>query len=119
MSKPVSRSNLKKKNDIPESIFAQMRTCQTAANEFLRQYWSAIYPPSDSQTLGISTPAQKAAKAAKMIGYLASTQEKVDAIVKAASSAGAEPAKIEVAMKPVVNAVEKALQFHRNRKPVR
>ncbi len=116
-----------------------MRTCQTAANEFLRQYWSAIYPPSDAQTLGISTPAQKAAKAAKMIGYLASTQEKVDAIVKAASSAGAEPAKIEVvsgftkmlkilrgsypqriqAMKPVVNAVEKALQFHRNRKPVR
>ncbi|KLO05745.1 hypothetical protein SCHPADRAFT_910823 [Schizopora paradoxa] len=108
------------KNDIPESVFSQMRTCQTAANEFLRQYWSSIFPPpSDPQTLGTSTPAQKAAKAAKMIGYLASTQDKVDAIIKAASSAGAEPAKIEVAMKPVLNAVEKALQFHRNRRPIR
>lgn len=84
-------------DDIPESVFSQMRTCQTAANEFLRQYWSSIFPPpSDPQTLGTSTPAQKAAKAAKMIGYLASTQDKVDAIIKAASSAGAEPAKIEV-----------------------
>ena len=74
-----------------------MRTCQTAANEFLRQFWSAIYPPpSDLQTVSSSTPAQKAAKAAKMAGYLAKTPEKVNAIVETARAAGIDAAKIEV-----------------------
>ena len=51
-------------DDVPEPLFRQMRTCQTAANEFLRQFWLAIYPPSsDAQTASSSNPALKAAKA--------------------------------------------------------
>ena len=105
-------------DDIPENLFTQMRTCQTAVNEFLRQYWSSIYPsPMDGNTL--ATPAQKAAKAAKMIGYLSRTPEKIAAIVQTARNEGVDPAKIESAMKPVLNAVEKALVFNKNRKPMR
>ena len=74
-----------------------MRTCQTAANEFLRQFWSSVYPPaSDAQNPVSSTPTQKIAKAAKMAGYLANTPEKVEAIVRAAVSLDCDPHKIEV-----------------------
>ncbi|KAI5123068.1 hypothetical protein M0805_000502 [Coniferiporia weirii] len=106
-----------RKNDIPQSLFVQMRTCQTAANEFLRQFWSSVYPPpAEGHVLAAATPAQKAAKIAKMAGYLAKTPEKVDAIVQTARSEGFDPVKIEVAMKPVLAAVDKALQFHASRR---
>ncbi|EIN11764.1 hypothetical protein PUNSTDRAFT_50633 [Punctularia strigosozonata HHB-11173 SS5] len=105
-----------RKNDIPEHLFRQLTTCQTAANEFLRQFWSAIYPPpSDAPVLSASTPAQKAAKAAKMAGYLSKTQEKVDALVRMATAEGVDPSKVEIAMNPVLNAVNHALAFHRTR----
>lgn len=72
-----------------------MTACQTAANEFLRQFWLAIYPPlSDLQTASAATPAQKAAKAAKMIGYLEQTSEKVNGLVQTASRSGVDPGKI-------------------------
>ena len=29
----------------------QLTTCQTAAKEFLRQFWTSIYPPPDLRTL--------------------------------------------------------------------
>ena len=104
-----------------------MRTCQTAANEFLRQFWSAVYPPMDG-TVPLSAP-QKNAKISKMTGYLAKTPEKVNAIINTARQSGLNAAKIEVvsiaplinrialftddiqAMRPVLAAVEKALQF--------
>lgn len=74
-----------------------MTTCQTAANEFLRQFWTSIYPaPSELQTLTVSTSAQKAAKAVKMVGYLSKTQEKVDALIHTAQAEGVDPKKIEV-----------------------
>lgn len=74
-----------------------MTTCQTAANEFLRQFWLAIYPPSnESQALSVATPAQKAAKAAKMAGYLGKTHEKVEALVSAARQEGADYARVQV-----------------------
>ena len=83
-------------DDVPEALFRQMRTCQTAANEFLRQFWLAIYPPSsDLQTASLTTPAQKAQKAAKMIGYLEKTHEKVNAIVYAASQEGVDAARVK------------------------
>ncbi|KAF9263313.1 hypothetical protein L218DRAFT_959330 [Marasmius fiardii PR-910] len=108
---------LSRKNDLPEGLFMQMRTCQTAANEFLRQYWQATYPSlNDSQTLSLVTPAQRAAKAAKMIGYLSKTREKVDAIVQAAQQQDIHPQRVLVAMEPLLNAVEKAVEFHRNKK---
>ncbi|OJT15757.1 RNA polymerase II transcription factor B subunit 1 [Trametes pubescens] len=111
----ASRLDVKmRKHDIPDGLFRQMTTCQTAANEFLRQFWLAIYPPpSESQTLAPATPAQKAAKAAKMVGYLGKTHEKVEALVRAAHQEGVDPARVKIAMKPVVDAVDKALEFWR------
>ncbi|KAK7472733.1 RNA polymerase II transcription factor B subunit 1 [Stygiomarasmius scandens] len=104
-----------KRNDIPEALFRQMRTCQTAANEFLRQFWTATYPPiTDGPSL--TTPAQRAAKASKMIGYLSKTPEKVAAIVQTAKQQGVDPGRVEVAMKPVLDAVDRALAFQRNKK---
>jgi len=83
--------------DIPEGLFQQMITCQTAANEFLRQFWSAIYPsPVDSQSISsIATPAQRALKAAKMVGYLSRTPEKVEALVRMAQQHGVNGSKVE------------------------
>ncbi|KAH7888489.1 hypothetical protein F5I97DRAFT_705024 [Phlebopus sp. FC_14] len=105
-----------KKDDLPPDLFRQLTTCQTAANEFLRQFWTSIYPPpSDLPTSTATTPSQKAAKAAKMVGYLAKTHEKVEALVRTAVQAGVEAARVEVAMKPILNAVDHALAFYRNR----
>ncbi|TFY80605.1 hypothetical protein EWM64_g3406 [Hericium alpestre] len=107
-----------RKRDIPEDIFRQMRTCQTAANEFLRQFWSSIYPSTaELQSLAPATPAQKAAKAARMATYLSKTPEKVMAIVVAAQKAGVDHRKVEIGMKPIMDAVDKALAFWQTRKP--
>jgi len=73
-----------------------MTTCQTAANEFLRQFWLATYPPpAEAQTGGASTPAQRATKAAKMIGYIAKTPEKVQALVQMAQQHGIESVRVQ------------------------
>jgi transcription initiation factor TFIIH subunit 1 len=122
-------------DDIPPELFSQMTTCQTAANEFLRQFWSCMYPPAaEQQALAPATPSQKAAKAAKMIGYLGKTPEKVDALIRTAQVEGIDATKVEIvrafalsyylttqyklqAMKPILDAVDRALAFHRSRKP--
>ncbi|KAG6842122.1 hypothetical protein C0991_001615 [Blastosporella zonata] len=105
-----------RKNDIPDGLFRQMTTCQTAANEFLRQFWSAMYPPPmDVQTLNVATPAQRAAKAAKMIAYAAKTREKVEALVGVARTHGVDPGRVETALKPVLSAVDQALAFHQRK----
>lgn len=93
-----------------------MTTCQTAANEFLRQYWSSTLPPAP-ELEGIATASKedRAAKAAKMIGYLAKTYEKVQAIVMTARAHNVDSAKVEVAMKPVLDAVNHAIAFNRSR----
>jgi len=109
-----------RKNDIPDGLFRQMTTCQTAANEFLRQYWSTIHPPLvDLPVVTLPTPAQRAAKATKMIAYLAKTREKVEPLVKIAQQHGVDPSRIETAMKPILNAVDRALAYDRTRKPIR
>jgi transcription initiation factor TFIIH subunit 1 len=78
----------------------QMTSCQTAANEFLRQYWSSVYPPSsDVQTAAVMTPAQRSAKGLKMIGYLSRTQEKVDALIKTAQKEGVDHERVREASK--------------------
>ncbi|KAF9469932.1 hypothetical protein BDZ94DRAFT_1243580 [Collybia nuda] len=105
-----------RKNDIPDGLFRQMTTCQTAANEFLRQFWSSMYPPPmELHTTMIATPAQRTAKAAKMIGYISKTHEKVNALVQMAQQHGVDPARVETALKPILNAVDQALVFHRNK----
>jgi transcription initiation factor TFIIH subunit 1 len=73
-----------------------MTTAQTAANEFLRQFWLAIYPPAgDPPPGGAQTPAQKAAKAARMASFLERTPEKVDALVRVAQREGIDYTKVE------------------------
>lgn len=86
----------KHKADIPEDIFRQMRTCQTAANEFLRQFWSAIYPPAGETLGGPTTLAQKTAKATRMAGYLTKTPEKVAAIIRAAEMARVDRVRVQI-----------------------
>ena len=86
--------------DIPKSLLTQMTTCQTAGNEFLRQFWSAIYPPpSDLQTLATASPMHKAAKADRMADYLSRTPVKVDALVQAARQEGVDPARVQFVRK--------------------
>lgn len=83
-------------DDIPDGLFRQMTTCQTAANEFLRQFWFAMYPPLvEPQTVTVATPTQRATKAAKMIAYISKTHEKVDALVRIAQQHGVDPGRIE------------------------
>ncbi|KAH0827365.1 hypothetical protein J3R83DRAFT_4014 [Lanmaoa asiatica] len=104
-----------RKPDFPPDLFRQLTTCQTAANEFLRQFWTSIYPPPSDLPTPTSTAVQRSAKAAKMAGYLGKTHQKVDALVRAAVLEGVEGNRIVVAMKPLMDAVEHALAFHRAR----
>ncbi|KAJ6499050.1 hypothetical protein C8R45DRAFT_980909 [Mycena sanguinolenta] len=105
-----------RKNDLPDVLFHQMTICQTATNEFLRQFWSSMYPPAaEVQVVAVATPAQRAAKAAKMIGYLSKTQEKVDALVYMGPQHNVDPARIEIAMKPVLSAARRAIEFHQTK----
>ncbi|KAG2354888.1 hypothetical protein BDR07DRAFT_1428008, partial [Suillus spraguei] len=103
-----------RKTNFPPTLFRQLTTCQTAANEFLRQFWTSLYPPPMTATSS-ATPSQNAAKAAKMAGYLSKTREKVDALVRASQLEGVEPERVEVAMKPLLDAVDHALAFYRAR----
>lgn len=80
-------------DDIPPYILQQITSCATATNEFLRQFWKALYPapPQESgSTLSTLTPAQREAKMIKMIGYIARTHEKVGAVILTAQHAGVE-----------------------------
>ncbi|KZS93922.1 hypothetical protein SISNIDRAFT_453637 [Sistotremastrum niveocremeum HHB9708] len=114
----AARLNSKlRKSDIPEHLLRQMTTCQTAANEFLRQFWSAFFPPShELQTAATSTPAQRAAKATKMIGFLKKTPEKIAALVQAAKREGVSTTRVEAALQPLSTSVQKALEFYNSRK---
>lgn len=85
-------------DDIPDALFRQMTICQTATNEFLRQFWSSMYPPAaEVQVVAVATPTQRAAKAAKMIAYISKTQEKVDALVYMGPQHNVDPSRIETA----------------------
>ncbi|KAF9233320.1 hypothetical protein BU15DRAFT_54043 [Melanogaster broomeanus] len=117
----ASRLDMKtKKSDFPPDLFRQLTTCQTAANEFLRQFWTSLYPPPSDLPLPSTsspsvTPAQRLAKAGKMAGYLGKTHEKVDALVRAAGVEGVDGTRVAVAMKPTLDAVDHALAFYRAR----
>ena len=84
--------------EIPDALLRQMTTCQTAGNEFLRQFWSAVYPAaSDLQTLAAAaSPAHKAAKVDRMADYLSRTPAKVDSLVHMARQEGADPVRVQV-----------------------
>ncbi|KAF8628918.1 hypothetical protein AX15_003696 [Amanita polypyramis BW_CC] len=106
-----------RRSDIPDGLFKQMKSCQIATNEFLRQYWTSVYPPiTELQNLNTASPAQRAMKAAKMIGYIAQTPEKVTLLKRIAEQSGVDSTRIDMAMKPILSAVETALAFNRTRK---
>ncbi|KAI0031749.1 hypothetical protein K488DRAFT_51454 [Vararia minispora EC-137] len=109
----IAQNGTDRDDGIPETVLRSMRSCHAAANEFLRQFWTAIYPPPvEAQTLGPPpTPAQKQAKAARMISLLARTSEKVAIVVREAGAAGADRRRVELAMQPVLDAAEHALAF--------
>jgi transcription initiation factor TFIIH subunit 1 len=84
--------------DFPEQLLSQMATCQTAANEFLRQLWFALFPSSQE----MRNPAfsklleQREAKAAKMVSYLQSTHEKVEALYPLAQQLNVDATIVEM-----------------------
>jgi hypothetical protein len=84
--------------DIPETLMRQMSTCQTAANEFLRQFWLSVYPPPSQLSVPLTETVkiQRASKAAKVIGYLATTREKVTALVRTATQEKVDPKRVEM-----------------------
>jgi transcription initiation factor TFIIH subunit 1 len=56
-----------------------------------------MYPPATEQPfLAQATPAQKVAKAAKMVGYLGKTPEKVNALIQAAQAEGVDGSRVEI-----------------------
>jgi transcription initiation factor TFIIH subunit 1 len=84
------------------------------------------------QTLAVFTAAQRTAKAARMIGYISKTHEKVDALISTAQQHGLDASRVEIvslsilcriktdhypmqAMKPILDAVDQAISFHRSR----
>jgi len=83
-------------DDIPSDILKQMISCHTATCEFLRQFWSAILPTPPGNVLNASTPAEKSAKAAKMVQYLSGTGAKMDGVVAAAVARGADGEKVKI-----------------------
>ena len=123
---------LDRQDDIPDGLFKQMLSVQTATNEFLRQYWHSVYPSATEPQSSSTTPAQRAAKASKMIGYVSQTAEKVSILKKTAEQNGIDTKHIETvtagvisplliltrpqAMKPTLAAAETALTFNRTRK---
>ncbi|KAF7315490.1 hypothetical protein MIND_00064200 [Mycena indigotica] len=103
-------------DDIPDAFFRQMTICQAAANEFLRQFWSSMHPPAtEVQVVALPTPQQRAAKAAKMISFLSKTQDKVDALVHMSIQYNVDPKRVEIALKPIMTAVNRAIGYHQTK----
>ncbi|EJU04050.1 hypothetical protein DACRYDRAFT_105115 [Dacryopinax primogenitus] len=112
---------------IPPEFLRGMTTCQTAANEFLRQFWGAVLPPPSlypayggqdvggGRVLGMSGR-ERAQKAGKMAGFLAGTGEKVDALVRQAEGEGVDPERVRAAFAPLMFAVDKALKVYSQRR---
>lgn len=78
---------------LPPTILQQMKSCHNAANEFLRQYWSAILP-TQVGALGSSSVAAKATKAGRMAGYLKGMEGKINAVVHTAVTEGVDPMRV-------------------------
>jgi len=109
--------NRLRKDEIPPFILQQITTCATATNEFLRQFWSALYPSvQDAPTLGVLNATQRAAKINKMIDYIMRTHEKVDAIKLTGQHAGVDLQVMETAFAPLLAAVDKAVSVYKARK---
>ncbi|GJJ06326.1 hypothetical protein Clacol_000517 [Clathrus columnatus] len=112
------RQEMKKKtNDIPEPLLKQMATCQTAGNEFIRQFWSAVYPSSyETPNQMAASSIYRQAKLDRMAEYIARTPAKVEALVQEARQSGTDPERVQAALRPLLDAVERASGFYRARR---
>lgn len=63
------------------------------------------------QTVVIATPAQRTAKAAKMIGYISKTHEKVNALIQTAQQHGVDPNRVETVSLDVLSNLTGTDQF--------
>ncbi|KAG8863526.1 RNA polymerase II transcription factor B subunit 1 [Tulasnella sp. 330] len=105
-----------RRSDFPDDIVEEMTSLQTATTEFLRQFWSAIYPPPPEQgLLSVASPQQLSARAEKMVKYLAKTQGKVSALVQKGAQLGMDARRIDATFAPTLTAVDKALLTQRAR----
>lgn len=74
----------------------EMTALQTATAEFLRQFWSAVFPPPPEQgLLSVASPEELATRADKMVKYLGKTRGKVGGLANKASDIGMNPGRIE------------------------
>lgn len=85
---------------LPDELMHQMATCHTAANEFLRQFWASVFSnQQEYRSLSVTKlneqREQREAKAAKMVSYLQSTQEKVNALLPLARQLSIDPNVVE------------------------
>jgi transcription initiation factor TFIIH subunit 1 len=82
---------------IPEDVLRQMVSCQAAANEFLRHFWTSVLPPrpGDISAAAMATPAQRAAKAQRMMTYMEKTAERVAVVVQKAKQQKVDAARVQ------------------------
>jgi transcription initiation factor TFIIH subunit 1 len=92
----------KASDSFPEDILRQMVTCQAAAYEFVRHFWAAVSPPKpgDISAAAMATPAQKAAKAQRMLSYLEKTGERVDTVVQKAAQQKVDATRVKQVGRP-------------------
>jgi transcription initiation factor TFIIH subunit 1 len=86
---PGLRSKMLILEPLDPALLDQMRSCHTAATEFLRQYWAALLPLPTGALGPATAPKVKGGardpdKAKKMADYLRSTERKIEAVVHTA-----------------------------------
>lgn len=83
----------------------QITTLSAATSEFLRQFWTALYPPTQDDprriSLASASPAAREAKILKMVGFLALTHDKVNAIYEMGRHQALDLAVIETASRGI------------------
>ncbi|SGY13744.1 BQ5605_C010g05962 [Microbotryum silenes-dioicae] len=112
-----SRESTSSSGAIPRSTLDQCTTIAASANEFLRQFWSAVLPPKpgDISAFASSTPVQKAARAERMKNGLDRTLDRIRIVVQGLEEGSEVRARVESALLPVRESVETAITFYETR----
>ncbi|KDE03673.1 hypothetical protein MVLG_05862 [Microbotryum lychnidis-dioicae p1A1 Lamole] len=112
-----SRESTSSSGAIPRSTLDQCTTIAASANEFLRQFWSAVLPPKpgDISAFASSTPVQKAARAERMKNGLDRTLDRIRIVVQGLEEGSEVRARVESALLPVRESVEWAITFYETR----
>ncbi|KAH7089356.1 hypothetical protein BKA62DRAFT_646158 [Auriculariales sp. MPI-PUGE-AT-0066] len=82
----AGKNSMRHIGEIPPALMQSVKVLQTSSNELLRQYWCAVYPSGEENTLGSTNPAQRTMRADKMVGYLSNTQQKIEDLTRHADS---------------------------------